>query len=133
MKSSIIHRLVAIAISASSAAAFVPPTRGAASSSSSSSSSLRMSKGGGRLAVTPEIEAAITDVRAAAAEFGEEAAYFANAWIDKTIEGSGETTAAGLLDECILDDDGDTGKCERFENALSRLVGLLGVGVGEQY
>lgn len=53
------------------------------------------------------------------------------AWIDKTIEGNGETTAAGLLEECVLDD--DDGKCERFEKSLSRLDSLLGISVGEQY
>lgn len=52
-------------------------------------------------------------------------------WIDRTIDGNREGTAAGLLDECILDD--DEGKCERFSNALSKLDGLLGVGAGEQF
>jgi uncharacterized protein involved in copper resistance len=83
MKSSIIHYLVAtIALYSSSsssssssfAAAFVHPRR-AAASTASSSAALRMSK---RLVVTPDIEAAIADVRAAASEFGEETAYFAN-------------------------------------------------------
>ena len=52
-------------------------------------------------------------------------------WIDRTIDGNREGTAAGLLDECVLDD--DEGKCERFSNALSKLDGLLGVGAGEQF
>ena len=52
-------------------------------------------------------------------------------WIDRTIDGTGETTAAGLLDECVLDDDG--GKCERFESALAKLDSLLGVSAGEQF
>ena len=52
-------------------------------------------------------------------------------WIDRTIEGNQEGTAAGLLEECLLDD--DEGKCERFEKALDKLDGLLGVGAGEQF
>ena len=52
-------------------------------------------------------------------------------WIDRTIEGNREGTAAGILEECILDD--DDGKCDRFSNALTTLDGLLGVGAGEQY
>ena len=52
-------------------------------------------------------------------------------WIDRTIEGTGETTAAGLLDECVLDD--DEGKCGRFESALAKLDSLLGLSAGEQY
>ena len=52
-------------------------------------------------------------------------------WIDRTIEGTSETTAAGLLDECVLDD--DEGKCGRFESALAKLDSLLGVSAGEQY
>lgn len=47
------------------------------------------------------------------------------------IEGNGDTTAAGLLEECVLDD--DDGKCERFEISLAKLDSLLGVSVGEQY
>lgn len=68
---SIIHHLVAMALTMTASSAFVFPTRGP----SSLSSALQMSK---RLVITPEIEAAIVDVRAAAAEFGEETAYFAN-------------------------------------------------------
>ncbi|KAL3769220.1 hypothetical protein ACHAW5_001952 [Stephanodiscus triporus] len=139
MKSIIVHLVVAIALSTSSAGAFVLPRAAAAASAARGASSpLPMSKGP---AITPEIEAAIADLRAAAAEFGEETAYFANGtfgfvdvistWINKTIEGTGATTAAGLLDECLLDD--DEGKCERFENALTKLDSLLGVGAAEQY
>lgn len=47
------------------------------------------------------------------------------------LEGSVEGTAAGLLEECVLDDEG--GKCEKFSNALEKLDKLLGVGAGEQY
>lgn len=53
-------------------------------------------------------------------------------WIDRTIEGKRDGTAAGLLEECVLDDD-DEGKCERFTNALTKLDNLLGVGAAEQY
>lgn len=52
-------------------------------------------------------------------------------WIDNTLAGKMEGTAAGLLDECVLDD--DEGKCEKFSNALTKLDSLLGVGAGEQY
>lgn len=52
-------------------------------------------------------------------------------WIDRTLEGKREGTAAGLLEECVLDD--DEGKCERFTSALTKLDGLLGVGAAEQY
>jgi hypothetical protein len=38
--------------------------------------------------------------------------------------------AAGLLDECVIDN-GE--KCQRFEEALKKLDSLLGVGAGEQY
>ena len=52
-------------------------------------------------------------------------------WIDRTLEGKRDGTAAGLLEECVLDD--DEGKCERFTNALTKLDNLLGVGAAEQY
>lgn len=52
-------------------------------------------------------------------------------WIDHMLEGNMEGTAAGLLEECVLDD--KDGKCEKFSNALEKLDKLLGVGVGEQY
>ena len=52
-------------------------------------------------------------------------------WIDRTIDGNQEGTAAGILEECLLDD--DNGKCERFANALDKLDGLLGVGAKEQF
>eukprot|EP00970_Alexandrium_tamarense_P013822 scaffold3701_cov192-Alexandrium_tamarense.AAC.17 len=45
-------------------------------------------------------------------------------WIDRTIAGNVQGTAAGLLDECVLDD--GEGKCERFSNALENLDKLLG-------
>ena len=51
-------------------------------------------------------------------------------WVDRVLSGS-EGTAAGLLEECVLDD--DDGKCEKFSNALDNLTKLLGVGAGEQY
>mmetsp|Transcript_34323 Transcript_34323/g.58252 ORF Transcript_34323/g.58252 Transcript_34323/m.58252 type:complete len:121 (-) Transcript_34323:306-668(-) len=112
----------AVALSLSSAVAFVPQT---------ASPCVRGRPLMAKLEMTPEIESAISDVRAAAKEFGEETAHFANVWIDRTIEGNKEGTAAGLLEECILDD--DEGKCERFSNALAKLDALLGVGAGEQF
>lgn len=81
--------------------------------------------------MTPELEAAIADVRDAASAFGEETAHFANVWIDKTLSGNMEGSAAGLLDECVLDD--DDSKCDQFTEALRKLDRLLGVVVGEQY
>ena len=56
-------------------------------------------------------------------------------WIDRIIDGNRDATSAGLLEECILDDDGDdtADKCRRFESALTRLDDLLGVGAKEQY
>ena len=61
--------LVVTALSVSSAVAFVP-----SSTTSMRASSLSMAK----LDMTPELESAIADVRAAASEFGEETAHFAN-------------------------------------------------------
>ncbi|KAL3757745.1 hypothetical protein ACHAWU_000386 [Discostella pseudostelligera] len=113
---------VAVVLSISSAVAFVPQ-----SAPSIRAMPLRSAK----LDMTPELEAAIADVREAAAAFGEKTAHFANVWIDRTLEGKREGTAAGLLEECVLDD--DEGKCERFTNALTKLDGLLGVGAAEQY
>ncbi|KAL7487349.1 hypothetical protein ACHAW6_012948 [Cyclotella cf. meneghiniana] len=84
-----------------------------------------------KLDVTPEVEAAIAEVREAASAFGEETAGFANRWIDRMLAGNMEGTAAGLLEECVLDD--DEGNCEKFSNALEKLDKLLGVGAGEQY
>mmetsp|Transcript_3988 Transcript_3988/g.8174 ORF Transcript_3988/g.8174 Transcript_3988/m.8174 type:complete len:121 (+) Transcript_3988:104-466(+) len=85
----------------------------------------------GAIAVTPELESAIDDVRACASEFGEETASFANKWIESKLAGTQDGTAAGILEECILDDDG--GKCERFTAALEKLDEMLGVGAQEQY
>ncbi len=52
-------------------------------------------------------------------------------WVDRMIEGNMQGTAAGLLEECVLDD--DDGKCQKFSDALEKLDKLLGVGAGEQY
>mmetsp|Transcript_9584 Transcript_9584/g.16424 ORF Transcript_9584/g.16424 Transcript_9584/m.16424 type:complete len:124 (-) Transcript_9584:3256-3627(-) len=82
------------------------------------------------LDMTPELEAAVAEVRECASAFGEDTAHFANVWIDKMIEGNMDGTAAGLLDECVLD---DSDKCENFSKALGKLDGLLGVVAGEQY
>eukprot|EP01083_Nonionella_stella_P098710 277665_1 len=114
--------LVAIALSVSPAVAFVPQTP---------APSMRASPLMAKPEMTPELEAAIADVRDAAAAFSEETAHFANVWIDRSIEGKQEGTAAGLLEECLLDD--DDGKCDRFSSALGKLDSLLGVGAGEQY
>ena len=56
--------------------------------------------------------------------------YMITAWIDKMIDGNMEGTAAGLLDECVLD---YSDKCENFSKALGKLDNLLGVGAGEQF
>mmetsp|Transcript_15034 Transcript_15034/g.22804 ORF Transcript_15034/g.22804 Transcript_15034/m.22804 type:complete len:121 (-) Transcript_15034:360-722(-) len=114
--------LVAVALSLPSAVAFVPQA---------AAPSMRTKPLMAKLDMTPEIEAAIAEVRDAASTFGDETAHFANVWIDRAIDGNKEGTAAGLLEECILDD--DEGKCARFSDALAKLDGLLGVGAGEQY
>ena len=61
--------LVTVALSASSAVAFVPQA---------SSSVQRTMPLMAKLDMTPELEAAIADVRDAASAFGEETAHFAN-------------------------------------------------------
>mmetsp|Transcript_42536 Transcript_42536/g.76605 ORF Transcript_42536/g.76605 Transcript_42536/m.76605 type:complete len:122 (+) Transcript_42536:138-503(+) len=119
---SIISLALTLTLSLSSAVAFVPQA---------AAPSTRTRPLMAKLDLTPELESAIADVRDAASAFGEETAHFANVWIDRKIEGNQEGTAAGLLDECILDD--DEGKCERFSNSLAKLDGLLGVGAGEQF
>ena len=78
----------------------------------------------------PELQAAIAEVRAAASELSDETVYFANRWIDNMLEGRMEGVAAGLLDECVLD---DSEKCQRYSKALTHLDHLLGVGATEQY
>jgi len=80
---------------------------------------------------SPEIDAAIAEVRECAAAFGEKTAHFANVWIDKMLEGRQEGMAAGLLDECLINDDAD--KCAKYDAALKKLDSLLGVGAGEQF
>jgi hypothetical protein len=52
-------------------------------------------------------------------------------WVDRMLDGNMEGTAAGLLEECVLDD--NDGKCQKFSDALEKLDKLLGVGAGEQY
>ena len=79
----------------------------------------------------PELQAAITEVREAAKAFGDETAHFANTWIDKMLDGNVDGMASGLLEECLIDDDGEA--CMRFENALKKLDDLLGVGAKEQF
>ena len=80
---------------------------------------------------TPEIIVAIDEVRTCATKFGPKAVTFVNVWIDETLKGKQDGMAVGLLDECLLDD--NEGNCERFEEALKRLDGLLGVSSNEQY
>eukprot|EP00546_Thalassionema_frauenfeldii_P018210 CAMPEP_0178907426 /NCGR_PEP_ID=MMETSP0786-20121207/7366_1 /TAXON_ID=186022 /ORGANISM="Thalassionema frauenfeldii, Strain CCMP 1798" /LENGTH=94 /DNA_ID=CAMNT_0020579227 /DNA_START=188 /DNA_END=472 /DNA_ORIENTATION=- len=78
-----------------------------------------------------EMQAAIAEVREAASAFSDETSHFANVWIEKMLDGTQEGTAAGLLEECVLDDNSE--KCLRFEKALSKLDSLIGVGANEQY
>ncbi|EED90006.1 predicted protein [Thalassiosira pseudonana CCMP1335] len=115
--------LLLIAFSASTSMAFMPSSTPSCTRSRAILSA--------QLEMTPELEGAIAEVREAASAFGEETAHFANVWIDRTIAGNVQGTAAGLLDECVLDD--GEGKCERFSNALENLDKLLGVGAGEQF
>lgn len=80
MKSSIIILSVVVGVVqlSSPSMAFVLPSTGGltvTSPSSVSKSRLYMAE---RLTMTPDIEAAIADVRAAAAEFGTETSHFAN-------------------------------------------------------
>ena len=51
--------------------------------------------------------------------------------IDKMLEGKQEGMAAGLLDECLINDAAD--KCAKYDTALKKLDSLLGVGAGEQF
>ena len=78
----------------------------------------------------PELADAIADVRAAAKAFSDETEHFANMWIDRMLSGEKEGVAAGLLEECVLD---DSEKCQRYSDALTHLDHLLGVGAAEQY
>ena len=52
-------------------------------------------------------------------------------WIDSKLAGTQDGKAAGILEECILDD--EDGKCERFSDALEKLDELLGVVAKEQF
>ena len=83
---------------------------------------------------TAEMQEAIADVRAAASAFGDETEAFANKWIDNMLNGQGKNSALGILDECIIDFESDSGeKCDAFEAALKRLDSILGVGANEQF
>ncbi|GFH60125.1 hypothetical protein CTEN210_16601 [Chaetoceros tenuissimus] len=83
---------------------------------------------------TAEMQEAIADVRAAASAFGDETEAFANKWIDNMLSGQGKNSALGILDECIIDFESDSGeKCDAFEAALKRLDSILGVGANEQF
>lgn len=80
------------------------------------------------------MQEAIADVRAAASAFGDETEAFANKWIDNMLSGQGKNSALGILDECIIDFESDSGeKCDAFEAALKRLDSILGVGANEQF
>ena len=120
MKSVSAGTIIALLAAASSASAFVVPQ----TTASSIATSLFAER-------SPELDAAIAEVRECASAFGEETAHFANVWIDKMLEGKQEGMAAGLLDECLIDDDAD--KCAKYDAALKKLDSLLGVGAGEQF
>ena len=79
----------------------------------------------------PEMVAAIAELRAAASDFSDETAHFANVWVEKMLAGEQEGMAAGLLDECLVDD--DSAKCQRFQKALEKMDHLLGIVVEESY
>ena len=79
----------------------------------------------------PEVQAAIEQVRKCAANFSEETAHFANVWIENMLEGKKDKTPAGLLEECILDD--DACNCQDFDAALKKLSSMMGVGSSEQF
>ena len=118
--------LVALLSAVSTASAFVAVSPGQRSASTTSSrlySSVTTR--------TPELQAAIAEVRECAASFSDETSHFANLWIDKMIDGTQEGMAAGLLEECLIDDDSEI--CTRYETALKKLDSLLGIGAGEQY
>ena len=112
--------IIALFAAASSASAFVVPHAG-------STARTRLFAG----EQSPELDAAIAEVRECAAAFGDETAHFANVWIDKMLEGKQEGMAAGLLDECLINDAAD--KCAKYDTALKKLDSLLGVGAGEQF
>ena len=115
-----ISTTIALFAAASSTSAFVVPHAG-------STTRTRLFAGEQSL----ELDAAIAEVRECAAAFGDETAHFANVWIDKMLEGNQEGMAAGLLDECLINDDSD--KCARYDKALKNLDSLVGVGAGEQF
>lgn len=114
--------IIAFLAAASSASAFIVPQTTASSVATRTRLFAERS---------PELDAAIAEVRECASAFGEETAHFANVWIDKMLEGKQEGMAAGLLDECLIDDDAD--KCAKYDAALKKLDSLLGVGAGEQF
>ena len=117
-----VSTIIALLSAASSASAFIVPQTTASSVATRTRLFAERS---------PELDAAIAEVRECASAFGEETAHFANVWIDKMLEGKQEGMAAGLLDECLIDDDAD--KCAKYDAALKKLDSLLGVGAGEQF
>jgi hypothetical protein len=82
----------------------------------------------------PRIQAALSDVRDAAAEFGPDVAAFADKYLNEKLW-DGQSNAIGLLDECLIDwDEEHPGeKCQKFENALLKLDQILGVVSKDQY
>ena len=120
--------LVALLSAVSTASAFVAVSPGQRSASTTVTSSRLYSSVTTR---TPELQVAIAEVRECAASFSDETSHFANLWIDKMVDGTQEGMAAGLLEECLIDDDSEI--CTRYETALKKLDSLLGIGAGEQY
>jgi len=81
----------------------------------------------------PALQAALAEVREAAASFSPETSAFADEWLNSKLW-DGKSTAVGLLDECLIDWDAENPaeKCERFENALMKLDEIIG-SPKEQY
>ena len=79
----------------------------------------------------PEVKAAIEQVRKCAGSFSKETAHFANVWIDNVLAGNKDASPAGLLEECLLDD--EACNCQEFDAALKKLSSMIGVSSNEQF
>ena len=79
----------------------------------------------------PEIKAAIAQVQKCASNFSDETAHFANVWIENVLSGKRDASPAGLLEECLLDD--EACNCQEFDAALKKLSSMIGVSSNEQY
>lgn len=79
----------------------------------------------------PEVKAAIEQVRKCAANFSDETAHFASVWIENVLSGNQDASPAGLLEECLLDD--EACNCKEFDAALKKLSSMIGVSSNEQY